>query len=60
MMAFGGRLALLAALQYHTVNGAIARGDVKANYGLIIFVTVAILILAGLTIAYMIVTSDQL
>ena len=60
MMALGGVLAVLAALHYHFVNQSIDRGEVKANRGLIIFVTTAVAFLAAMIIAYMLLTEVHL
>lgn len=48
MMVFGGLLAILAARRYHVVNGAIERGEVSADRGLVYFVTA---IVAALSVA---------
>ena len=53
MMAFGGILVLLAAWHYHAVNRAIDRGEVRANRGLIVFVTFGVAALAGMMMVYM-------
>jgi putative membrane protein len=60
MMALGGVLAVLAACHYHFVNQSIDRGEVKANRGLIVVVTVAVALLAVMMIAYMLLTSENL
>jgi putative membrane protein len=60
MMGFGGVLIILAAWHYHCVNRAIERGEVKANRGLVISVTVAVAALSVATIIYMVLTSEQL
>ncbi len=56
MMALGGVLAVLAAWHYHVVNLAIERGEVKANRGLIVTVTVGVVLLALMMITYLLVT----
>jgi putative membrane protein len=60
MMAFGGFLALMAAWHYHRVNKAIERGDVRANHGLVLIVTFAIVLLAVIMIGNMLLTAEQL
>lgn len=60
MMAFGAILAILAAWHYHLVNKALEQGTITANRGLVIIVTAAIVILATLTIIYLIITSEHL
>ena len=53
MMAFGGILTVLAAWHCQVVHRAIERGEVRANRGLIVAVTVAVAVLAVLMIFYM-------
>lgn len=53
MMAFGGLLTVLAAWHCHAVHRAIEHGEVRANRRLILAVTVAVAVLAGLMIVYM-------
>ena len=60
MMALGGALAVLAAWHYHLVNLAIERGEVRANRGLIVIVTIAVSLLAVMMIAYMLLTAEHL
>lgn len=60
MMAFGGILVVLAAWHYHVVNQAIDRGEVRANRGLVIVVTVAVATLAALMIVYMLLAASNL
>ncbi len=60
MMAFGGILVVLAAWHYHVVNKAIDRGEVRANRGLVIVVTVAVATLAALMIVYMLLAASNL
>jgi putative membrane protein len=60
MMLFGAILPLLAVWRYHVVNLAIERGEVKADRGLIILVTVAVALLAIAMIIYMLLTVDTL
>ena len=60
MMALGGALAIFAAWHYHLVNRAIARGEVRANRGLIIAVTAAVALLAVMMIAYLLLTVEHL
>jgi putative membrane protein len=59
MMALGGVLSVLAAWRYHKVNLAIERGEVRADLGLIVLMTVMIALLAVVMIAYMLSTSRQ-
>jgi len=60
MMALGGVLAVLAAWHYHLVNRAIERGEVRANRGLIVTVTVGVALLALMMIAYLLLTVQNL
>jgi putative membrane protein len=60
MMALGGALAIFAAFHYHFVNKAIQRGEVRANRGLIVAVTVAVALLAVMMIAYLLLTVEHL
>jgi putative membrane protein len=60
MMALGGTLAALAAWHYHLVNQAIERGEVRPNRGLIVTVTLAVVLLAVMMIAYLLLTVEHL
>jgi putative membrane protein len=60
MMSLGGILAALAAWHYHLVNLAIERGEVRASRGLVIAVTAAIILMAGLMIAYILFTETHI
>jgi putative membrane protein len=60
MMAMGGALAVLAAWHYHLVNLAIERGEVRANRGLIVTVTVGVALLAVMMIVYLLVAAKHL
>jgi putative membrane protein len=60
IMAFGGLLVTFAAWHYHLVNKAIDKEGVTANRGLVVAVTIAVILLAALIIAYMVMTSEQL
>jgi putative membrane protein len=60
MMALGGGLAVLAAWHYHLVNLAIERGEVRANRGLIVAVTIGVALLAVMMIVYLLVAADRL
>lgn len=60
MMALGGALAILAAWHYHLVNLAIERGEVRANRGLVVAVTVGVALLALMMIVYLLVASKHL
>jgi len=59
LMAFGAVIAGLAAWRYHVVNLAIERGQVKADRGLILLVTVLVIVLAVVMSLYSLVTADQ-
>ena len=59
MMALGGLLAVLAAWRYHKVNLAIERGQVSADRGLVILVTIMISALAIIMIVYMLMTAGR-
>ncbi len=58
MMVFGAILAVLATWRYHIVNKCIERGQVSADRGLVILVTVLVVLLAGGMVFYMIQTSE--
>jgi putative membrane protein len=60
MMALGALLSILAVWRYHVVNLAIERGEVKADRGLVIIVTVSVVLVAVGMIAYMFLTVDRL
>ena len=57
MMALGGVLAVLAAWRYHVVNRAIEHGNVSADRGLVILVTVMVALLCVAMIVYMLLTA---
>ena len=57
MMALGALLTILAAWRYHAVNRQIERGQVTADRGLIIFVTILVVALAVVMIVTMSVTA---
>jgi putative membrane protein len=57
MMALGGLLALLAAWRYHKVNLAIEQGQVRADRGLILLVTLMVAALTSAMIVYMLATA---
>lgn len=59
MMTLGALLAILAARRYHVVNLDIEKGQVTADRGLIVFVTVMVTLLALAMIVYMFLTSKQ-
>jgi putative membrane protein len=59
MMSLGGLLAVLAAWRYHKVNLAIERGQVTADRGLVMLVTIMIGVLAIVMIVYMLITAGQ-
>ena len=60
MMLFGGLLVVIAAWRYHVVNGQIERGEVKADRGLIILVTLLVLVLSLVMTAYLVISVNQL
>lgn len=60
MMLFGGLLVVLAAWRYHVVNHQIERGEVKADRGLIILVTVLVIVLSLVMVVYLLVAVKQL
>jgi putative membrane protein len=60
MIAFGGLLAILAAWRYHVVNHQIEQGDVTADRGLVILVTVLVALLSMVMIAYMLISVERL
>jgi len=59
MMALGGVLAVLAAWRYHVVNRAIEHGNVSADRGLVILVTVMVALLCAAMIVYMLLTAQH-
>ena len=59
MMALGGVLAVLAAWRYHVVNRAIEHGNVSADRGLVILVTVMVALLCAAMIVYMLMTAQR-
>ena len=59
MMALGGLLAVLAAWRYHKVNLAIESGQVSADRGLVILVTIMVSALAIVMVVYMLVTAER-
>lgn len=60
MIAFGGLLAILAAWRFHVVNRNIERGEVKADRGLVILITILVALLCLVMIAYMLVSVGHL
>lgn len=60
MVLFGGLLAVLAAWRYHVVNRQIERGEVKADRGLIVLITLLVIVLSLVMVAYMLVSLQQL
>lgn len=60
MMALGGVMSIMAGWHYHLINAAIERGDVRANRGLVILVTLAVALVAIMMIAYMLLTASRL
>ena len=59
MMVLGGVLAVLAAWRYHVVNRAIEAGNVTADRGLVILVTVMVTLLCAAMIVYMLLTAQH-
>jgi putative membrane protein len=59
MMVFGAILAVLAAWRYHVVNRQIERGQVTADRGLILLVTLLVVVLAAALCVYMLLTDQQ-
>lgn len=55
MILFGGLLSILAAWRYRVVNGQIKRGEVKADHGLIVLITLLIVVLSLVMIVYMVI-----
>jgi putative membrane protein len=60
MMTFGSVLALLAAWRYRGINHAIDRGEFRADRGLVVMVTVAVVVLGGAMSAYLLLTGNHL
>lgn len=60
MMAFGGLIMVLAAWHYYRVNKAIEQGQVRATYGLVLSVAIAIVVLSILMIISMLIAETQL
>lgn len=59
LMGFGAIISGLAAWRYHVVNLAIERGQVKADIGLILLVTILVITLAVVMSLYSLVTAGQ-
>jgi|WetSurMetagenome_2_1015567.scaffolds.fasta_scaffold387087_2 putative membrane protein len=57
MIALGGLLVALAAWRYHRINQLIEKGEIRADRGLVVLVTVAITALCAAMIAYMLGTT---
>lgn len=57
MMLFGGLLVVLAAWRYHVINRQIEHGEVKADRGLIILITVLVIVLSLVTAAYLLIAT---
>ena len=60
MMMFGGLLVVLAAWRYHVVNRQIEHGEVKADRGLIILITVLVIVLSLVTAGYLLIATRHL
>jgi putative membrane protein len=59
LMALGAVLAGLAAWRYHKVNLAIEKGEVRADRGLVILVTIMVVVLAIAMAVYILMTAGQ-
>jgi putative membrane protein len=59
MMCFGALLSVLAMWRYHVVNRAIDEGEVSADRGLVVLVTVLIVLLAGAMVVYFLVSESK-
>jgi putative membrane protein len=60
MMAIGGIFAALAARRYHRVTLDIERGEVRADRGLVLFVTVIVVVLSLAMIACMVFSANRM
>ena len=60
MMALGAIFAALAARRYHKVTRDIERGHVGADRGLVLFVTIAVILLTIVMTVFMILSADKL
>lgn len=60
MVLLGGVLSILAAWRYHVVNRQIERGEVKADRGLIILITILVIVLSLIMVAYMTISVQRL
>ncbi len=56
MMAFGALLAGLAVWRYHATNRAIRKGQVGPDNILVVLLSLAVILLAGAMIFYMLTT----
>lgn len=59
MMLFGGLLIILAAWRYHAVNRQIERGEVRADRGLIILITLLVVVLSVVMAAYLLIATGN-
>ncbi|HTD29083.1 MAG TPA: DUF202 domain-containing protein [Xanthomonadaceae bacterium] len=59
MIGFGGILVVLAAWHYHTLNRAIERGEVRANRGLVVIVTILVAALAAWMMISMLIAAHR-
>lgn len=57
MMGLGALLAVLALWHYHAVNRAIARGEFRPDWRLVLLATLAVVTLAAAMIVYLLLTS---
>jgi putative membrane protein len=60
MMAIGGIFVALAARRYHRVTLDIERGEVRADRGLVLFVTAVVVVLSLAMIGCMIFSADRM
>lgn len=60
MLLFGGLLVVLAAWRFSVVNRQIRRGEVTADRWMIFLVTVAVVVLTGLTTVYLLLGAQQM
>jgi putative membrane protein len=60
MMVIGAVFAGLAARRYHKVTHDIERGVVGADRGLVLFVTIAVVVLAAVMIIFMVLSAGKI
>lgn len=59
MMLFGGLLVVLAAWRYHVVNRQIECGEVRADRGLIILITLLVVVLSVVMATYLMIATNN-